>query len=47
MEWLSLDERREQDAAGGKKLKVCRGVGLITGNCYVMGFISLLGDRVT
>lgn len=44
MEWLSLDERREQDAAGGKKLKVCR--SLITGNCCVMGSFSLLGDRV-
>lgn len=35
VEWLTLDERREEDATGGKKLKGGGGINLITGNFCV------------
>lgn len=46
VEWLTLDERREQDATGGEKLKIGRDISLNTRRSWVMVSISLLGDKV-
>lgn len=37
---MTLGERREQDATGGKKLQVGRGVSVITADGCVMGPIT-------